>query len=96
MKQKIKLEEIVLQHEYYSIQSHVSDFETTTNDYQLFNIASHFLIDIKTPLKINLGIKNIFNVEYYNHLSRLKNLNVFHPGRSFYVSMTLDLKSNLN
>ena len=96
MKQKIKLEAIVLQHEYYSIQSHVSDFETTTNDYQLFNIASHFLIDIKTPLKINLGIKNIFNVEYYNHLSRLKNLNVFHPGRSFYVSMTFDIKSNLN
>ena len=93
---KFNLEEIVVQNSHFFAQNRVTTYETTSSGYDLSNIGLKFKWFIKTPLEINFGVKNIFNTEYINHLSRLKNIGVFNPGRNFYISLNYLIKGNLN
>lgn len=54
-------------------QTRLGEFETETDGYSLLDISGTYIRH--SPLvthKIMLGIDNVFNTEYYNHLSRIK------------------------
>jgi len=92
---KFKVNQISLQHQYYFKQNQVTDFETTSKDYHLLNIGLDFNWNLKTPIEIGVGAKNIFNTAYINHLSRLKNIDLQQPGRSFYIKVGIKINNKL-
>ncbi len=91
MKSKVKISEIVVQHTYYFPQSFVSNFETRSSDYSLFNVGANLKWDSKVPMLLQFGVRNIFNTNYINHLSRLKNIGLSSPGRNIYVKLELEI-----
>lgn len=95
---KFKVKELSVQHRYFSEQNLVSGMETSSPDYHLVNVGMTMQFDLKTPLDISIGCKNLLNENYIDHLSRLKNIELQHPGRSFYVkaSWQLNFKTNNN
>jgi len=95
---KFSMKELNIQHRYFSPQRQVAALETNSDAYNLVNIGINMVWDWKTPLEFGVGVKNLLNESYIDHLSRLKNIEMQHPGRSFYVRLAWDLtlKSNKN
>lgn len=89
MKSVVKLTEVVLQHSYFLPQTHTSFVETSSVDYSLLNLGATFKISGKMPLQFQLGVRNLTNTKYINHLSRLKPLGLESPGRNFYVKLII-------
>ena len=86
----LKMSNISLYHMFVFNQDNVSLYESPSDSYNLLNFELVF-----NPLKnmtIVSGIKNILNVEYVPHLSRIKEVGpgVPEPGRSFNVSVKYD------
>jgi outer membrane receptor protein involved in Fe transport len=50
--------------------------------------------NLNSPIYIGVGVKNILNEVYIDHLSRLKNIQMPHPGRNFYISLKINLVTN--
>lgn len=94
MKGAVKIDDIVLQHQYFFDQNLVAPLEETSPSYHLINLGVNASIGEKEQFLIGLGVKNILNTEYINHLSRLKNINTPHPGRNFYVSVKYQLSKS--
>jgi iron complex outermembrane receptor protein len=95
MKSFVKLEEVVIQHNYLFEQNRVASYETKSPSYQLVNIATNWSIGKKTPFIFGLGVKNLFNENYIDHLSRLKNIQISQPGRNIYVSLKYTVSKKL-
>jgi iron complex outermembrane recepter protein len=68
-------------------QNKPSPEETTTPGYQLFdlNLGGTAYLS-KQALNLGLSVNNIFNVKYIDHLSTLKEVGAFNPGRDVVVS----------
>ncbi len=71
-------------------QNHPSPFETATAGYTLvnFNINSGVKV-LQQTLILGVSVNNIFDVQYFDHLSTLKPLNFYNAGRNFTVSMKI-------
>lgn len=91
-KGKIILENISLQHLYYLPQNKLGLNERKSVDYHLFNFGCHIKLDLKWETRIDLGVQNILNTSYINHLSQLKELGILNPGRSFYIGLKIKIK----
>lgn len=89
----ISVDYFALQHLYFFDQKNVGEFETRSKGYNLLNIALHMSAETKIPIKLEVGIKNVLNTSYINHLSRLKPLGISAPGRNFYVSLKFNFHS---
>lgn len=94
-KGKFSFEELVLQHVYMAEQNRVAAVETVSPDYNLLHAALKMKLGKENPLMINFGVKNILNETYIDHLSRLKNIEMPHPGRNFYVSINYTISKSL-
>lgn len=86
----LKMSNISLYHMFVFNQDNVSLYESPSDSYNLLNFELVF-----NPLKnmtIVSGIKNVLNVEYVPHLSRIKEVGPGVPeaGRSFNVSVKYD------
>lgn len=80
---------IILTNENVLKQYRVDEFETPTNGYNLWNLSfnTSFLFG-KLYNDIYFGLDNIFNVKYYNHLSRLKSI-LPEPGRNIRINLKI-------
>jgi iron complex outermembrane receptor protein len=79
---------------YIANQMNISDanYEKTTPDWFIINFSLDYLIN--KYIKSSIGVKNITNLAYYEHLNRriigsTDKLN--EPGRSFYINLLLSL-----
>jgi iron complex outermembrane receptor protein len=88
-------DELVFQHVYMAAQNRVAAEETASPDYNLLNASLKMKVGKENPLMINLGVKNILNESYIDHLSRLKNIEMPQPGRNFYVSLNYTISKSL-
>jgi iron complex outermembrane receptor protein len=95
MGKKVTLKELFVQYTLMGAQNNVAFIETPSNAYHLLDASLSFEIKGKQPIQFNLGCKNILNVRYIDHLSRLKNIGMPGAGRNFYVSFTYNLTQNL-
>ena len=69
-------------------QENPSQFETKTDGYTLFNIKGNANIKISNQLMvIGLTVNNIFDKKYIDHLSTLKSMNYYNPGRNICLSL---------
>jgi iron complex outermembrane receptor protein len=63
--------------------THLGDFETRTAGYAILNLDAGIQLFVKGRLhSLTARIDNVFDTEYRNHLSRIKDL-MAQPGRNF-------------
>ena len=69
-------------------QNDVADFETTTESYSLVDISGSYMLNMaNNDLNLFWSVSNLFDKEYVDHLSRLKNLNLHDIGRNISVGL---------
>ena len=69
-------------------QNNAAPDETTTNGYTLFGINTGGEIHIKNQkISMTLGCSNLLDTKYIDHLSTLKEVNMYNPGRD--IALTL-------
>ena len=69
-------------------QSRVSMFEEETDGYSLLNISGNFKTEfMNNDLNLFWRISNVFDKEYYDHLSRLKTAGIHEMGRNISVGL---------
>jgi len=80
---------VTFNYHYAFKQANVAPDETPTKGYALFDLAVGGNLKVKTQtVSIGLGVTNIFDTKYIDHLSTLKEVNLLNPGRN----LTLNLK----
>jgi iron complex outermembrane receptor protein len=79
-----------MQVDYFAKQNRIDQFETVTADYTLMGAGMSFRYEAK-HFSFNLFFmcNNITDVVYYNHLSRLKYINVAGMGRNFTIGCSI-------
>ncbi|MFD1551098.1 hypothetical protein DNU06_04130 [Putridiphycobacter roseus] len=87
MKTKFKIENIAIQHTYYAAQNRVSFIESKSKSYALYHLNFNFKFGNENQFSSSFNIQNIFNTAYIPHLSSLKSLGIYQPGRSFHISL---------
>ncbi len=82
------LTSLYLQHIYKFKQDRIGLFESYTPSYNLFNMGINAELETNNhSIELSLGVKNIFNTKYIDHLSRFKSLNVSNQGFNFYLGL---------
>lgn len=88
-KGKLRMKSVFAQYVYKFDQNRVANSETVTAAYGLTNIGvSLEAFGKQKPLAIEMGVKNVFNQEYIDHLSRFKSLEIPNIGINFYIGLT--------
>ncbi len=92
----IKKFSIYAQNIYSFAQNHVADYETSTGSYNLVNAGLDFEFQLrKQKLLFHLGVNNLFNKTYYDHLSRYKQEGIYNIGRNINIHLTIPLEWKL-
>jgi iron complex outermembrane receptor protein len=86
----LNLSQVNLDYIYNSTQQKVANNEDPTDDYSLINTSAFFSSKSK-KINLSIGIRNLLNVSYIPHLSRLKSYDIPHLGRSYYLKLCLTL-----
>lgn len=94
-KGKFTLTDVYLQHLYYFEQLRVSALETPSPDYNVVNAGIDFKLDQANPLTVSLGVRNVLNELYIDHLSVLKDLGLTAPGFNAYVQLKFEIRNQL-
>ena len=92
----LQVQNIHLQYLYFFAQNKVSALETPSLAYQLLHLGTQLKINWKNPLVLKLGIRNLLNETYIDHLSRLKNIALEAPGRNFYLGLQWNILKTKN
>jgi iron complex outermembrane receptor protein len=89
-KKAIKKFSVFVQNQYSLAQNRISNQETPTAAYNLFNtgVAAELGSD-KQKLLLNIMANNLFNETYYDHLSRYKADGIYNIGRNLTVKLTI-------
>ncbi len=90
-KRKFGLREVNVMHTFMDRQRKVAFMEMPSADYHLLDAAISFGLDGTHDWEFRLGVKNIFNERFIDHLSRLKNIGMPAPGRNAYISIQFKL-----
>lgn len=96
MKSKFKIKNIVLNHAYYFDQYRVSELETPTKGYTKIDLGLNCgIYTANTPIELSVGVRNMLNANYIDHLSSLKREGVSNPGRNIYVRLMFTLNGKM-
>jgi iron complex outermembrane recepter protein len=88
---------IAVQHSFFGEQSRVIRNEISSPSYQLLDIGVSWLLTVKSISgKFKIGIRNLTNSEYIDHLSELKPLAIPNPGRNIYFAIKLNINSKIS
>ena len=88
---KLNLNSFSAQYIHFFEQNSVAPYETPSSAYQILNFSCIGSISTKHKIGYSVGINNLLNVNYIDHLSRLKNYYIPNPGRNFFVKLSLTL-----
>ena len=86
---KLNLNSFSAQYIHFFEQNSVAPYETPSASYQIINISCIGSISKKHKIGYSFGVNNLLNINYIDHLSRLKNYDIPNPGRNFYVKLYL-------
>jgi iron complex outermembrane receptor protein len=92
---KFQLKDFIVQHTFMAAQNKVAFNELPSDAYNLVNVSLNAAINLKQAIGLSIGCKNIFNEQFIDHLSRLKNIEMPGMGRNFYVSLNFLINQNL-
>ena len=78
--------------ESFFAQEKISQFETTTNGYNLLNFSTGGTLDFnKSSLQINFSVNNVFDTTYISHLSALKVDDIPNNGINFVLGLKFSI-----
>ena len=93
---KLNLKNIFIKNEYKLKQHNIGIFETQSPSYNLMHIGCQLALNTKNkPIAIKLGIKNIFNTTYIDHLSRFKEMDIPNQGINYYLGLRFNLSKSI-
>jgi len=87
----LKINSLSAQYVHFFKQDNVAPYETSSSAYQLINLGCYGSFSAKQQINYSLGINNLLNVRYIDHLSRLKTYEIPNSGRNIYVKLSLTL-----
>ena len=71
-------------------QNRVSMFEEETAGYSVLNLSGSWMTSfLNNDLNIFWSVDNVFDKEYYDHLSRLKTAGIHEMGRNISVGLKI-------
>lgn len=72
-------------------QSNISEDETPTDAYSLLDLSLGTTFNVSDHIKLSvmLSANNIFDKKYIDHLSTLKEVKMFNPGRNFTLTLKI-------
>ncbi len=74
-------------------QDQIDRNESVTQDSFIIDAGLGFNVHIKSqPIRCKLTINNVFDVEYFNHISRYRLINLTEPGRNITLSAQIPIK----
>jgi iron complex outermembrane receptor protein len=88
---KFGLREVNVMHTFMDAQRKVAFMESPSESYQVLDASVAFHLIGKQRWEFRLGVKNLLNEQYIDHLSRLKNIGMPAPGRNTYISIQFKL-----
>lgn len=93
---KVCLKEFALSSTLLGPQNQVAYLETPSMAYHVldFSLVTQFCQN--KAFTLTLGMRNVLNTSYIDHLSRLKNIQMPFPGRNLFVSLKYDFSKPLN
>jgi iron complex outermembrane receptor protein len=78
-------------------QNNTAPEETTTKGYTTVNLSTGGNIKMRNQLmSVSISVTNIFDTKYIDHLSTLKEVGMFNPGRNITLSIKIPFSMNLN
>ncbi|MFM7015172.1 MAG: TonB-dependent receptor [Bacteroidota bacterium] len=87
---KLKSMQVSAQVDYFAKQNRIDSFETTTKQYSLISCGTNAHFESKhITFDIFCQVNNLTNVTYYNHLSRLKYIQVSGMGRNLTIGCSI-------
>lgn len=84
---KFQINTVLFQRTQFLDKDDVATFETPSNNYEIYNIEGNFSYTGEQTMLMKLGVRNLFNTTYINHLSNLKGIGLPSPGINFYISI---------
>ena len=91
----VKFKDLALTHTLCLPQNNIAYNETKSAAYHLVDFSASIEYSKKSRISLNLGVKNILNQQYIDHLSRLKNIAMYAPSRTYFISMQWQI-NNVN
>ena len=88
---KLRINSLSAQYVHFFKQDNVATYETPSSPYQLINLGCNGSFSAKHQINYSLGVNNLLNVRYIDHLSRLKTYEIPNTGRNIYVKLSLTL-----
>ena len=88
---KLKINTLSVQYVYNFKQDKIMTYEIESDAYQLVNIGISGSLHTKHKIDFSLGLNNLFNEQYIDHLSRLKTYGIANQGRNFYIKLNIML-----
>jgi iron complex outermembrane receptor protein len=71
-------------------QDNPSPYETVTGGYTLVNISAYTEVLVsKQAFIFGISVNNLFDTQYFDHLSTLKPLNFYNQGRNISISLKI-------
>ena len=86
---KLRINSLSAQYVHFFKQDNVANYETPSSSYQLINLGCNGSFSAKHQINYSLGVNNLLNVRYIDHLSRLKTYEIPNTGRNIYVKLSL-------
>ena len=93
---KVCLKDINLSSTLLGPQNQVAYLESPSKAYHVLDASMAIAFSQKKEFMVNIGVRNLLNTWYIDHLSRLKNIQMPFPGRNVYVSLKYDFSNPLN
>lgn len=88
---KLRINSLSAQYIHFFAQDNVATYESTSPSYQLINLDCTGSVSLKYHINYSMGVNNLLNVKYIDHLSRLKTYDIPNPGRNIYVKLSLTI-----
>lgn len=95
LKGKFRFENFVVKHSAFMEQNRVAADETSSSFYQLIDLGLNMKLRSKSSMEFGVGVRNLLNEGYIDHLSRLKNIGVQQTGRNVYVRVKFTFNHTL-
>jgi iron complex outermembrane receptor protein len=87
---------ITIEHHAIANQNRISRNEAKTPGVNLMNLSFSFDLKVNpNPVEFTLSIRNIFDTQYYNHLSFYRKIQMPEPGRNFLVLVKVPVSFNI-
>lgn len=91
-KDKFYIKNIVMRNNLVLAQNEVSNIELPSKLYNLLSLGVNGVLKTKSnKIYFNIGVKNVLNMNYVDHLSNLKYLGIAAPGINFYFGAKFNI-----